>query len=74
MPEYCYVIESSNVGVLFVMTLYIYIVTRGNNERLEFLGDTILQLITSEFLFKHFPTHHEGHLSVSTALKLFTII
>ena len=33
-------------------------------QRMEFLGDTVLQLITSEFLYKHFPDHHEGHLSL----------
>ncbi|XP_054279725.1 ribonuclease 3 [Macrosteles quadrilineatus] len=38
--------------------------TLGSNQRLEFLGDTVLQLITSEFLYKHFPKHHEGHLSL----------
>ena len=31
---------------------------------MEFLGDTVLQLITSEYLYKHFPEHHEGHLSL----------
>lgn len=39
--------------------------TLGSNQRLEFLGDTVLQLISSEYLYKHFPEHHEGHLSVS---------
>lgn len=38
---------------------------RGHNQRLEFLGDTVLQLVASDYLFKHFPDHHEGHLSVS---------
>ena len=38
--------------------------TLGSNQRMEFLGDTDLQLITSEFLYKHFPDHHEGHLSL----------
>lgn len=38
---------------------------RGSNQRLEFLGDTVLQLISSEYLYRHFPDHHEGHLSVS---------
>jgi len=38
--------------------------TLGSNQRLEFLGDTVLQLITSDFLYKHFPDHHEGHLSL----------
>lgn len=38
--------------------------TMGSNQRLEFLGDTVLQLICSEFLYRHFPEHHEGHLSL----------
>ncbi|KAA0188543.1 hypothetical protein HAZT_HAZT009191, partial [Hyalella azteca] len=38
--------------------------TLGSNQRLEFLGDTVLQLVCSEFLYKHFPDHHEGHLSL----------
>ncbi|KAL8611812.1 hypothetical protein ACOMHN_053533 [Nucella lapillus] len=37
---------------------------RGHNQRLEYLGDTVLQLIASEYLYKHFPEHHEGHLSL----------
>jgi len=41
--------------------------TLGSNQRLEFLGDTVLQLVTSEFLYKHFPEHHEGHLSLLRA-------
>uniref|UniRef100_A0A8D8M7L3 Ribonuclease 3 n=1 Tax=Cacopsylla melanoneura TaxID=428564 RepID=A0A8D8M7L3_9HEMI len=38
--------------------------TMGSNQRLEFLGDTVLQLITSDYLYNHFPEHHEGHLSL----------
>ncbi|VVC31372.1 Double-stranded RNA-binding domain,Ribonuclease III domain,Ribonuclease III [Cinara cedri] len=38
--------------------------TLGSNQRLEFLGDTVHQLITSEYLYKYFPEHHEGHLSL----------
>ncbi|XP_068249808.1 ribonuclease 3-like [Palaemon carinicauda] len=38
--------------------------TLGSNQRLEFLGDTVLQLVASEYLYKHFPEHHEGHLSL----------
>ncbi len=38
--------------------------TMGSNQRMEFLGDTVLQLITSDYLYRHFPEHHEGHLSL----------
>lgn len=33
------------------------------NERLEFLGDSVLSMITSEFLFEHFQDSPEGDLS-----------
>lgn len=34
-----------------------------NNERLEFLGDTILNFIVSEYLYKKLPLEPEGKLS-----------
>ena len=34
-----------------------------NNERLEFLGDSILSLVISNALFTQFPDHNEGELS-----------
>jgi ribonuclease-3 len=34
-----------------------------NNERLEFLGDAVLDLIVGEYLFKKFPEVSEGELS-----------
>jgi len=34
-----------------------------NNERLEFLGDAVLDLIVGEYLFKKFPNNDEGTLS-----------
>lgn len=33
------------------------------NERLEFLGDAVLECVSSEFLFNHFPDLMEGELS-----------
>jgi ribonuclease-3 len=35
----------------------------GDNEILEFLGDAVLGLVTSEALFHRFPKFQEGHLS-----------
>lgn len=34
-----------------------------NNERLEFLGDAVLDLIVGEYLFTRFAKHDEGKLS-----------
>jgi ribonuclease-3 len=34
-----------------------------NNERLEFLGDAILDAIIAEYLFNHYPNKDEGFLS-----------
>jgi ribonuclease III len=36
---------------------------RGDNEILEFLGDAVLGLVTTESLFHRFPGLQEGHLS-----------
>ncbi len=34
-----------------------------SNERLEFLGDSVLQLLSSEFLYEYFPEAPEGDLT-----------
>ena len=34
-----------------------------NNERLEFLGDAVLELVSSQFLFKKYPKKPEGDLT-----------
>lgn len=34
-----------------------------HNERLEFLGDAVLQLVVTDRLFTDYPTHPEGHLA-----------
>ncbi len=33
------------------------------NERLEFLGDAVLELLSSDFLFRNFPTMPEGEMT-----------
>lgn len=34
-----------------------------SNERLEFLGDAVLSLIVSDYIYKKFPLHKEGDLT-----------
>ena len=34
-----------------------------NNERLEFLGDAVLELVVTEYLFKKYPKNPEGELT-----------
>ncbi len=38
-----------------------------HNERLEFLGDAVLELIATHFLYEKFPTHTEGDLTAFRA-------
>lgn len=38
-----------------------------NNERLEFLGDAVLELVSSDVLFKRYPEKLEGQLSKTRA-------
>jgi len=37
--------------------------TRNSNERLEFLGDSVLSIIVSQYLFEHFSHLPEGELT-----------
>jgi len=39
----------------------------GNNERLEFLGDAVLEVTSSEFLFHRYPELPEGELTKKRA-------
>ncbi len=41
---------------------------RESNERLEFLGDSVLGLVTSEFLYRRHPDDHEGQLTKTKSL------
>jgi ribonuclease-3 len=45
-----------------------FLTTKVHNERLEFLGDAVLSLITVEFLYKTYPKMHEGNLSKRKSL------
>ncbi|MFH0890721.1 MAG: ribonuclease III [Candidatus Liptonbacteria bacterium] len=38
-----------------------------HNERLEFLGDAVLELVTTEYLFSHFSEKPEGQLTMLRA-------
>jgi len=40
-----------------------------SNQRLEFLGDAVLGMLVSDYLFRHFPASAEGDLS-STRAKI----
>ena len=48
---------------LFVLALTHRSAEGPNNERLEFLGDSVLNLLLSERLYREFPTAPEGDLS-----------
>lgn len=39
----------------------------GCNERLEFLGDAVLELVSSDFLFHEYPTMPEGDMTKTRA-------
>ncbi|KYZ77334.1 ribonuclease III [Anaerosporomusa subterranea] len=39
----------------------------GDNERLEFLGDAVLDVVISEYLFRQFPSMPEGELTKARA-------
>ena len=45
-----------------------------HNERLEFLGDAVLELIVTDFLYKKYPTHTEGELTALRSALVNAII
>lgn len=38
-----------------------------NNERLEYLGDGILDAVVADYLYRHYPNQHEGFLTATRA-------
>lgn len=47
--------------------------TGSHNERLEFLGDAVLELAVTDFLFKKFPAKPEGELTSYRAALVNTV-
>jgi ribonuclease III len=46
---------------------------RGSNERLEFLGDAILEFVVSKEIYTQFPDQEEGYLTVLRANLVNTV-
>jgi len=46
---------------------------REHNERLEFLGDAVLELVVTEFLFGKYPEKSEGELTAYRAALVNTV-
>jgi ribonuclease-3 len=44
-----------------------------DNERLEYLGDAVLELVVGEYLFKRFPLYDEGQLTQLRAALVNTV-
>lgn len=47
--------------------------TRTSNERLEFLGDAVLEFVVSQKLFRQFPDKEEGYLTALRANIVNTV-
>ncbi len=45
-----------------------------HNERLEFLGDAVLELVVTDFLYKKYPTYTEGELTALRSALVNAII
>lgn len=45
-----------------------------HNERFEFLGDAVIELIVTDYLFRNFPTHTEGELTAFRSALVNAII
>jgi ribonuclease III len=50
-------------AALFEQALTHRSAARSNNERLEFLGDAVLNLTVAQYLYEHYPDSDEGALS-----------
>ena len=43
-----------------------------SNERLEFLGDSVLAIVIAQRIFEQYPGHTEGEMREFMALQLVT--
>jgi ribonuclease-3 len=44
-----------------------------HNERLEFLGDAVLELVVTDYLYRHYPEKPEGELTAYRAALVNTV-
>jgi ribonuclease-3 len=44
-----------------------------HNERLEFLGDAVMELVVTDYLYEHYPAKPEGELTAYRASLVNTI-
>lgn len=62
-----YVFQNEHLFELaFIHKSYFYendVTSLGHNERIEFLGDAVLQLVITDYLYKNYPEKNEGELS-----------
>jgi ribonuclease-3 len=56
-----YINENANTGLF-------------HNERLEFLGDAVLELVVTDYLYKKFPSYDEGELTAIRSALVNAII
>ena len=51
----------------FTHTTYAHLHGKKDNERLEFLGDAVLQMVATEYLYTRYPQKTEGELTAMRA-------
>lgn len=45
-----------------------------HNERLEFLGDAVIELVVTDYLYRTYPTHNEGDLTAYRSALVNAVI
>jgi len=74
MAEFCKAydlrfVDPAQLKLALTHRSYLHVTgTRDSNERLEFLGDSVLGLVTSANLYLAHPTEHEGQLTKTKSL------